>query len=116
MYTKQKPNKFLKITPQKSLPPYPIWNEAKFFAPPGTTQLTLKVFDDDKGRDDLIAQVNVPYPIQQGRYDLGVSSKGKKNGTFIVSDMVKVKQTVKELVDGCDDIKVFMKIRKELGE
>lgn len=90
---------------------HPIWKEASFFAPEGTTSVILKVFDDDAGKDDLLAQQEVPYPLEFKTYDLGDG-----HGSFTVQSMDEMKSSIQGLFDGCEDFKIFQKVKKLFQE
>ena len=90
----------------------PIWSEASFFPPEGTNTLTLKVFDDDKGGDDLIGQCEVPFPLVHGEYDLGKDKKGKDAGQFQIQDMETMKNKLITFIQNSGDMELFDKVQK----
>lgn len=83
----------------------PIWKEAAFFPPPNTSSLTLKIFDDDKGRDELLCEpLEISYPIEFKEYPLS-------KGTFVVQNMSDLKDNLKAMIENCDNVELFNSVR-----
>jgi Ca2+-dependent lipid-binding protein len=59
---------------------YPIFGEAEFRCPVNTTELEIKVFDEDLGKDTLIGDCIVEYPFKNAVHEITDHSK------FVIGD------------------------------
>ena len=61
----------------------PVWEQVELWVPLNTKKLSFKVFSDKTFGDKVVAELEVDYPIKDGRYEM--TSEQVKEG----DDMVK---------------------------
>ena len=59
---------------------YPVWEKAEIHVPNVAKELTVSLYDKDAGKDDLISEFKIPFPIVEKQYEL----ENQENGLFII--------------------------------
>ena len=82
-----------------------IWGQQKFTIPKSLPHITIQVWDDDKGKDDFMGELQLPVDFPKGEHQIMLDDE--PNGYFVIGDPVRFVAQAKMTEETKTQMKIY---------